>query len=81
MEQLGAFKSKAVLQFGHGGEAVETPSGAPCSRVRSRFNSATAVKPWKRVESPRGDRANRRFNSATAVKPWKRVANPIEEFA
>jgi len=37
------------------------------------FNSATAVKPWKRA--PTRSRPGKRtiFNSATAVKPWKRA--------
>jgi|GEM_PF-3285832 len=39
----------AWLQFGHGGEAVETGGSArrACGG-RCSFNSATAVKPWRR---------------------------------
>src|SRR5579884_1046693 len=40
------------LQFGHGAEAVENATRAPLARRRrSRFNSATALRPW-RTDSP-----------------------------
>ena len=44
----------------------------------TRFNSATAVTPWKRhAEVPwqSGDRMSG-FNSATAVTPWKTQSRP-----
>jgi len=47
----GSCKSRlpSRLQFGHGGEAVEDSAARRCrsSAGRRRFNSATAVKPWK----------------------------------
>src|SRR5437763_484019 len=39
---------EALLQFGHGGEAVETRAVAAPERRRELFNSATAVRPWRR---------------------------------
>ena len=35
------------LQFGHGGEAVETEEDGGADSPLLRFNSATAVKPWR----------------------------------
>ena len=38
------------LQFGHGGDAVETDVAARYDdRERRRFNSATALTPWRRT--------------------------------
>ena len=39
---------EVLLQFGHGGEAVETTNHRAFRANRVRFNSATAVKPWRR---------------------------------
>ena len=36
-----------------------------------RFNSATAVMPWKTARAGEGASPSRCFNSATAVMPWK----------
>jgi len=61
-----------LLQFGHGGEAVETWTWSSAQTALADFNSATAVKPW-RPSGPCGRRfAGVDFNSATAVKPWRR---------
>ena len=62
-----------MLQFGHGGEAVETMSEEVHNeRHKERFNSATAVKPWRQNLSDLTTGPSFRFNSATAVKPWRR---------
>ena len=46
---LDAFK----LQWGHGDEAVEEDHRmSSLDAVRSRFNGATAMKPWKRARPP-----------------------------
>ena len=38
----------------------------------SRFNGATAMKPWKSTDSvPMRDPRARGFNGATAMRPWK----------
>src|SRR5689334_20913526 len=61
-----------VLQFGHGGEAVETLIvGGAANDHDAGFNSATAVKPWRPRLQHRGHGRSRSFNSATAVKPWR----------
>ena len=67
--------SGTALHRGHGGEAVENGRRCgPASDVpSSRFNSATAVKPW-RTAGGRGDvrrPARGVFNSATAAEPWR----------
>ena len=61
-----------MLQFGHGGEAVETLTPAASDARSVRFNSATAVKPWRHLQR-RGEflAGDGGFNSATAVKPWR----------
>ena len=60
------------LQFGHGGDAVENASRPRCAfRRRKRFNSATAVMPWKITSRSVKWRTASSFNSATAVMPWK----------
>ena len=64
------------LQFGHGRGAVETLPNGPqgtLSTPSERFNSATAVRPWRclRTGIARGRSHSDRFNSATAVRPWK----------
>jgi len=47
------YRSYVRLQFGHGSEAVETPTAAAAPEIASvSFNSATAVKPWKRLQQP-----------------------------
>ena len=60
------------LQFGHGYDTVEIPLYLrfilPPS---SRFNSATAMTPWKCTWPGRGSTSGFRFNSATAMTPWK----------
>jgi hypothetical protein len=61
-----------TLQFGHGGEAVETRPPTTRWAHATGFNSATAVKPWKRVRGHWSSGNINSFNSATAVKPWKR---------
>jgi len=60
-----------MLQFGHGVEAVETSSSFVDAHKAHCFNSATALKPWKRVSTPAERWRDRGFNSATALKPWK----------
>ena len=63
----------ARLQFGHGGDAVENFRDQDCRPqwTHCRFNSATAVMPWKIRMSGCILNAVLRFNSATAVMPWK----------
>ena len=47
------------LQFGHGGEAVENLIDArKVAREGHRFNSATAVRPWKTMPKCRTCRLN-----------------------
>ena len=71
MEQSGPF-AFTRLQWGHGGEAVETPPSL-ARRMRSRsFNGATAVKPWRQSHPHSRRNETMRFNGATAVKPWRR---------
>src|SRR4051794_29621413 len=59
------------LQWGHGSEAVDDAAqGAAGDGGQSRFNGATARKPWM---TPRGTSISHRrrsFNGATARKPW-----------
>ena len=38
----------------------------------TRFNGATAMKPWKRAPTRLTPTGIRSFNGATAMKPWKR---------
>ena len=47
------------LQFGHGGEAVETKKEQSSASAQLGFNSATAVKPWKLERGRRGETAER----------------------
>jgi len=62
-----------VLQFGHGGGAVEdwVPAGG-LGGATAGFNSATAVEPWRTtlwaISLYCGAGC---FNSATAVEPWR----------
>ena len=59
------------LQFGHGSDAVETPTTPSSRPSRGRFNSATALRPWRRVHREPVLRRHHRFNSATALRPWR----------
>jgi len=60
------------LQWGHGDEAVEEPCGTRRQEFpESRFNGATAMKPWKRRGFPILKSSGTGFNGATAMKPWK----------
>ena len=60
------------LQFGHGTEAVENAaSGSDLGRGGGRFNSATALRPWKTQCAGEHESNPKRFNSATALRPWK----------
>ena len=48
----GTLGKKLLLQWGHGDEAVEELDAARRrSSTTSRFNGATAMKPWKRMAS------------------------------
>ena len=63
----------AMLQFGHGGEAVENatwrPSG-PSTGCELQFgHGGEAVENERPASSTLG--GSRVFNSATAVKPWR----------
>jgi len=62
------------LQFGHGGDAVETGDERHTQTVQRRFNSATAVMPWRPREPRRNPARAGSFNSATAVMPWRRLS-------
>jgi len=68
-------RSLASLQFGHGGEAVETWSRTSVEGTRSgklQFgHGGEAVE--TRGAGRRGTGSVRYFNSATAVKPWRPV--------
>ena len=64
-----------MLQWGHGDEAVEETSRSVCRRHAKRFNGATAMKPWKRLDVPWSPCAGDSFNGATAMKPWKRLTH------
>jgi len=45
--------------------------------ILRRFNSATAVKPWKTAGRFYAQIRETSFNSATAVKPWKTWLNTL----
>ncbi len=44
--RVSKFDSTTVLQWGHGGDAVENDDSGSCAQG-SCFNGATAVRPWK----------------------------------
>ena len=71
-DRVADCRKSAVLQFGHGGEAVENvPARRYTRSIRCRFNSATAVKPWRTRWRSTVPPIFTSFNSATAVKPWR----------
>ena len=67
-----ALANGSLLQFGHGGDAVDDLRAVMGSGgVWSSFNSATAVTPWMTdPDAVREQFVKTRFNSATAVTPW-----------
>ena len=71
-----------VLQFGHGVGAVENSvvkPGLPAPSV-ARFNSATALEPWRTEKSIREMESSfNRFNSATALEPWRTQDNAFKD--
>ncbi len=65
-----------ALQFGHGCDAVEMCQPLrKTTRHQDRFNSATAVMPWRSKCLGFGLNLQVGFNSATAVMPWRCVAD------
>ncbi len=68
-----------MLQFGHGGEAVEITQKVRKGGLRGCFNSATAVKPWRFHRREGQRRKKESFNSATAVKPWRSHGHHLRE--
>ena len=71
-----ATRDSCRLQWGHGGEAVE--SGDDCDidpGSMTCFNGATAVRPWKQAVQLRAELRDC-FNGATAVRPRKAGRGP-----
>ena len=76
-----------LLQWSHGVTAVETLRNMfPASKrhMRSRFNGATTLSPWKRHTigpgPPSADPTNlTRFNGATTLSPWKPRQGDIQK--
>src|SRR5579885_1940103 len=78
---FGALQDTSIrLQFGHGAEAVENISDHPWTwENKVRFNSATALRPWRTV-GPAGPTRFPvlRFNSATALRPWRTLLKCLD---
>ena len=61
-----------MLQFGHGGEAVENLSRDDVSwPLEQCFNSATALKPWRTSRSWRPERTRHQLQFGHGLKPWR----------
>ncbi len=63
----------AVLQWGHGSEAVEDGVAPKHRGSCCGFNGATARKPWKTSRRRSNATSTASFNGATARKPWKTI--------
>ena len=75
VETCPGFRDRYVvwmLRFGHGNEAVETQPEAFWSFPSTmRFDSATAMKPWRQYYHSPQTVESCCFDSATAMKPWR----------
>ena len=59
-----------LLQWGHGLAAVDGFAAALIRSACSRFNGATALRPWTVMSGAGGRTRPRCFNGATALRPW-----------
>ena len=64
----------AGLQWGHGLAAVDGYAGLPyITQDCSRFNGATALRPWTAARPSESAVSSGGFNGATALRPWTAV--------